>query len=133
MLIWFRWHYDKKLLRNIDDDEFLEFSAKCPERQAVMVGASRQSEIIILIHTYIHTYISFQVVGNQFSSCQRPECNMLCRGSEIAGCCPSFIAATPLAVSSAWLREKRISAHRPLSGLVHSFTEPHPPFTDPLT
>ena len=39
MLIWFRWHYDKKLLRNIDDDEFQEFSAKCPERQAVMVSA----------------------------------------------------------------------------------------------
>ena len=22
VLVWFRWHYDKKLLRNIDDDEF---------------------------------------------------------------------------------------------------------------
>ena len=39
MLVWFRWHYDKKLLRNIDDDEFMEFNAKCPERQAVMVSA----------------------------------------------------------------------------------------------
>ena len=37
MLIWFRWHYDKKLLRNIDEDEFLEFTAKCPQRQAIMV------------------------------------------------------------------------------------------------
>jgi hypothetical protein len=39
MLVWFRWHYDKRLLKNIDDDEFMEFSAKCPERQAVMVSA----------------------------------------------------------------------------------------------
>jgi hypothetical protein len=46
MLIWFRWHYDKRLLRNIDDDEFMEFSAKCPERQAVMVSA--QTVIVLL-------------------------------------------------------------------------------------
>jgi hypothetical protein len=37
VLVWFRWHYDKKLLRNIDDEEFLEFSAKCPQRQAILV------------------------------------------------------------------------------------------------
>jgi hypothetical protein len=43
MLIWFRWHYDKKLLRNIDDDEFQEFSAKCPARQAIMVGAESET------------------------------------------------------------------------------------------
>jgi hypothetical protein len=42
MLVWFRWHYDKKLLRNIDDDEFMEFSSKCPERQAVMVSAQAE-------------------------------------------------------------------------------------------
>ena len=37
VLVWFRWHYDKKLLRNIDEEEFQEFKEKCPERQAIMV------------------------------------------------------------------------------------------------
>jgi hypothetical protein len=59
MLVWFRWHYDKRLLKNIDDDEFMEFSAKCPERQAVMVsaqtviGCSRRVGLFLPIQQYL--------------------------------------------------------------------------------